>query len=265
MNSRTLYYEKLFKSQPISSKGNYHLFRYKHIYEKNYENNMKNIFYYEILLHAYLTMNPPNVLYNSLVDIYINILIYESKKPIYSVSTEVGKYYFHDDKNISIPINNFGIIIIPILYSNHFTIVFLDTYKKNFSYINPFTETKKESNIMFNIFKKKTASEGWTLKTIHHDRQLDGYNCGVHISQFAECYINSSSMKNLESPDDYRIKMKNKFVKYSEDMTNLCLQCGGNIDILSTKCFKCCRYICNGCYIFYYKNAQIISCNFCID
>lgn len=160
---------------------------------------------------------------------------------------------------------NFQIIIIPILDANHFTIAFLNTRKKEFSYINPFTETKEESNLIFNVFKKKTASEGWTLKAISHDRQLDGYNCGVHICQFSECYITNTTMTNLESPDDYRLKMKNKFVKFSENMNNVCLQCGGNIAVLSNKCFKCCRYICNGCFMFYYKNIPFKSCMFCTN
>lgn len=84
----------------------------------------------------------------------------------------------------------------------------------------------------------------WTVKTCIYDKQPDFYNCGVLICQYAECFLKKKNLEGLLCPDEFRHIMKEKLLLYSDNMMNVCLHCGGEIDTFDDKCAKCSRYIC---------------------
>lgn len=268
MNSRTNYFDKLFKSIPdaISNK-NYNFLRFKQIFLKNYNDRWRNVLVYDILLHEYMDLNPPKFLYNNVVDIYINILIHENNMSAYTLVTQEGNQFFYNVKNrfINIPFELYEFIIMPIIYGQHFTIVFLNTKLKEFSYLDPLNKNMDmtDTNMLFHVFQTKKDTKAWTIRTIIHDKQPDFYNCGVLICQYVECFLKKTEMEGLLCPNEYRQIMKEKLLQNSEDMTNVCLHCGGQIDTFDDKCAKCCRYVCSECFNYHYQNVKTEWCEFC--
>lgn len=265
-NTAMLYSEKVLRRIPKSIEGKaYHFLNFKHIFEKNYGSQLKSIHCFEILLNEYLNLNPPNELYNNVVDIYINVLISECKLAAYSLTTEEGRLYFYSSQrtNIEITLEKYDRIIVPIHYRSHFTVVFLDVTNKEFSFIDPLEGTSRDTNKLFSIFKEKTGIEGWKVKNYLHDKQTDSYSCGVHILQFSECFLKNKDMVNLEEPDIYRECVKSKLLNCTLDMKDICLHCGGKINTFEIKCRQCSRYVCTGCLEYYYKNIKSEECIFC--
>lgn len=259
----TLAYENIcnkFKLLPRSLKDKrYIIFSYRNLYK-----NRQVSYPLTIDLSEFNSLNPKQCLYNNIVDIYINILITQSEKSAYALSTEEGKNLFYSENYIDIPIDQFCHIFVPIIHNNHYTLVYLDIKKKVFYF---FDSLKKiNSNDMFEKFEKYINDKTWKNYNIEYDGQNDCFNCGVFICQYVEALLQENSPTNLRNPNIYRIDIKNKLEEYADDMKEICIHCGDVASTSKNVCTECSRPSCVGCTQFYYKEQNFSieqKCIFC--
>lgn len=82
----------------------------------------------------------------------------------YTLLTQEGIQLFHNVKNtfINIFFGSYDFIIIIIIYGHHFTIVFLNTKLKQFTYLDPLknnTVDMTDTDKLFKVFPKKWTQE----------------------------------------------------------------------------------------------------------
>lgn len=209
------------------------------------------------------SLNKKKELYSNLIDIYIEILIKNSAKNAFSTCCEIGRDIFiAQNSNIQIPLQNFDILLIPVFEPGHFTLVYVDTVDKTFSYLNPLGEDFSDVEKFLKTFKKHTNALEYKPKQIKHGRQKDNFNCGIYVCQFAEAILNKKNLEDIEDPNIYRGLIKKVLLESADDMTKVCLHCGTYCD--ENLCKSCDRPICGGCFRFYYKNEDNFeTCQFC--
>uniref|UniRef100_A0A1B0B4T0 Ubiquitin-like protease family profile domain-containing protein n=1 Tax=Glossina palpalis gambiensis TaxID=67801 RepID=A0A1B0B4T0_9MUSC len=193
-------------------------------------------------------------IYNSVVEICIHILIWESKRQnVVCFSCVEGHQLF--DKNsleckskLKIALTECSQIIIPILPSNHFTLAFINVVEKQFIYIHPFRENEKIRCIrrQHNL-------------AVDHYIQVDTFNCGVNICQSFQ----SADLTEVEGPSEYKKTMKQKLMEFTDNLENICLHCGGVCNDGSVRCGDCGRSINNSCRSYHYNNSNEIRCVLC--
>lgn len=133
-------------------------------------------------LHEFQNLTEKKELFSSVIDCFIEVMIYELEKNAYSTCCERGKFFFLNGtcETIDLPLQTYHHIFIPIQEPGHYTLVHIDTQEKTFSYLNSFGENMRRVNKFFNIFQRKCSANEYKLKLISHSTQADAYNCGVY-------------------------------------------------------------------------------------
>lgn len=230
----------------------YILLRFKNVQEKL---NIKRISPPTIDLQEFKTLNGHTRLYENIIDLYIQILLLNSDKKCYAFSCEEGANIFIEKKthiNYASILQQFTYIFIPVFKPGHFTLVYVDTEMKTFSYLNSLGESQAKIESFFKTFKNFTKLEDYTISRLQHSLQTDDVNCGVFVCQYVAGFLNNEDLTKLKAPSLYRKDMKEAFLKNSDDMTEVCLHCG--IDCNENVCSCCSRPSCNGCCHFYFKH-----------
>uniref|UniRef100_A0A1A9UDP1 Ubiquitin-like protease family profile domain-containing protein n=1 Tax=Glossina austeni TaxID=7395 RepID=A0A1A9UDP1_GLOAU len=242
--------------------------KYNNMFSKLWSDSSK--FWPFLELIEFQSLDERKEIYNSVVEIYIHILIWESKRQnVACFSCLEGHQLFYENspecksklKNALTECNQ---IIIPILHSNHFTLAFINVVEKEFIYIDPFGENEKSVRTFFFIFRDILEdSTIWLCKKVDHYIQVDSFNCGVHICQFVQALFQSADLTKVESPSEYRKIMKQKLMDFTDNLENICLHCGGICNDDSVKCEDCGRSIDNSCRSYHYNNSNEIRCALC--
>lgn len=141
-------------------------------------------------------------------------------------------------------------IFIPIHEPQHFTLVYVNTQEKSFSYLNPLGEDIVDVNRFFKIFKEKTNVVDYNIKPMQHASQT-------------EAILAEKGLENLENPNEYRRKIKSKLIRYSDDMDYVCLHCG-LVCCIGNVCSSCGLPSCDNCFTYHYRNnLNFDKCKFC--
>lgn len=110
-----------------------------------------------------------------------------------------------------------------------------------------------------NILRKLFPNINWVSKSVEQDIQIDSWNYGVFIIQFAERFIKSEMSINLENHNSKREAIKDMIYRYGDPLTDVCLHCGHD----TTKCYRklCCtvcfRHVCRPCRKHYINNGNL--------
>ena len=219
----------------------------------------------EIDVIEFNSLNPKQELYNNILETYIYILIHKYNSNAYSTKCEEGETFFYNKQsNISLPLSTYEQIFIPILHRHHFTLVYINTRHKTFSYLNSIDD---ECTNFFEIFKLKTEAENYNILKIDHDFQNlsnDTFNCGVFVCLYVKAILEQTDLINLQDPNEFRNEMRANFFEYADEMLQTCFHCGGKIAEPQYTCNECKRAPCEGCFKFNYKvKTEPFICMFC--
>lgn len=121
------------------------------------------------------------------MEIYIYILIATTETNSYCTTcAEAENFFYNDNYTLDIPLSKHKYIFLPILHRRHFTLVYINTEDKTFTYLNPAGE---EDNHHLETFHRKTGTNDFTLNQMDHNIQnisKDRYNCGVYVCLFVK-------------------------------------------------------------------------------
>lgn len=222
-----------------------------------------------INFNEFLCLKKQQQLHGNVIDIFLAILIFNSKKNGFSITCEQGGNFFYI-KNITrldLPLENYEHIFIPVFEIDHFTLVYINTKNCSFTYINPMGETLRKVESLFKIFKMHNGlNDSWRCEKLEHKRQTDAFNCGVFVCQFVEALLQGSKLSEIDDANSYRDKMITIFVDNTDKMAEICLHCG--LRSLTNVCSDCERPVCDPCWKFVYKKGNLIDqfkCTFCTD
>lgn len=144
-------------------------------------------------------------------------------------------------------------IIMPTLINNnHWCLGVVDKINNTFSWINPWGESEKVSQIYLKKFldimhtlNSELCHNTWRIKLLPHTKQAsnDNDNCGVYVLYFFQQFLANKPLDNPVDIMEYRKALQLFLLKSSDCMTPLCISCSRS-DINEQKLFcRCClRY-----------------------
>lgn len=134
-------------------------------------------------------------------------------------------------------------LLIPLLESSHWTLMYVDFVNKTTSYFNSIERIHNDSdrriywkdrvlntldNVPFKwIPKQRIGDVGkWVDNYVQIPYQNDGYNCGVFMLYFAQQLMNNKRIITSFDPTSYRKYLQEMLLMKSMCMKNKCLICG---------------------------------------
>ncbi|KAG5890893.1 hypothetical protein JTB14_002832 [Gonioctena quinquepunctata] len=136
---------------------------------------------------------------------------------------------------------------------HHFCLAVVDLSNGYFVFLNPTGSTSKETEQyltkflkyleFYNSFSEKSIENiEWKTKLIKHDRQTDGYSCGVFVTYFLENIAKGNSLMNNVDIKEYRNYLKEILISSSDDVSRDCFYCGLSFNEKDCKtCSSCLR------------------------
>lgn len=264
-NSLTDLYNKV-KTPEISS-CSISLFNYSHIYNTLYEEIP--ITGNTITLEEYQSLNPRQLIYNNIMELYINIIFLKNNiKNAKCFPCEIAMEIFNSNLDVELDIldqkKKVEHIFMPLFKSGHYTLVYINTTKKEFLYLDPQIADQNTIEEQFEKFKnnlKINDKQKWICKKVTQYKQIDGHNCGVICCQFAEAIIKNNSLKSIINPNKYRKIIQNDLISYGH-IPITCIHCNAEDELL--KCIKCSRSVDMNCIKTYYlDNKDNFQCLLC--
>lgn len=200
-------------------------------------------------------MTTKNHLTNFLIDFYFDLFIEKYTDFQYFPSHEVTfKILSQKSKQFlkTIQFNRrFTILPVHIKHpideaKNHWCMIILDIELKYFYFLNSIDRTELNSHAeiqkyytKFGFFLNELRNhqpesnlgthDDWTsIETLEKNHQVDGYNCGIHIINFAQQFAtHGQTFKNIKFNADLERKEIQKFIlQNSILMESICLACG---------------------------------------
>lgn len=145
-----------------------------------------------------------------------------------------------------------------IIDGNHWVLMILDFQAKKFFYLDPLkarsscaaeVKTTVLSNLKFicSANGKTFDDKNWLDHTwaLHHQLQVDGFNCGLFVTKYAQAFLRNKKLNRFESTHVERVKSK-KLIMESIISFHICIYCGTE-ENLSLPCNICKRISCNNC------------------
>lgn len=137
-------------------------------------------------------LNARKELYNHIVESYIHVLIYENNKQnTICITNKEGCAIFFEGNTFCFSNDNKyvrdnGLVIMPILYKKHYTVIIVNVEKREMVYIlvDPLGEDQLLITKHLNTLKRFTDCDTCTAKTLQHDIQKDSVNCVVYVCLF---------------------------------------------------------------------------------
>lgn len=191
------------------------------------------------------------LLYNqkSLDNSYVkNFLILPSK------TSELMLYHPDDlskDFFMALPDFTKKVIVIPILRHQHFTLLVVNMLQFTYSYLDPLRGSHN-SEIIFTKFQKflklynsfrqiSLTTYGFQKSNINQCYQKDSFNCGIYVIFYVNSLLSGTALDEEIKPNEYRVFLQTLLIRSSENMTNLCIECAGNLGEKFLKCVVCLR------------------------
>lgn len=196
-----------------------------------------------------------------------------------------------DKKNFVLKYFKHSLIFLPILSNSHFMIAIIDKKKGTFNFFDSFKNRQPDAmriKLLKNIkeivdeFKdnlelKKIYMTLVSLSTgsLKINKQIDGCHCGPHVINNAELYMlgKPSLFDKNFNPIEFRQNLLRRLLEFSDDVTNLCPQCGDNRAECTTEkfwleCEKCARWYHSTCVdehaaLLVHWDIRLFVCKIC--
>lgn len=177
-------------------------------------------------------------------------------EPVVSVIFSESSYseYFLDKVRFSA-----NKIAMPLLRGAHFCLIIADFDTNYFSFLDPFGATEFQVLDKFQCFKRFVKIYNTTrdtsfntsemhIKTYHHIKQRDDYNCGPYIIYYFQQIVLKEPLTDFIDIDNYRQVILNLFLSKSNNVSNNCLFCLQHATSdNSEKCLFCMRLVHKQC------------------
>lgn len=170
-----------------------------------------------------------------------------------------------------------NIVFLPYCFNNHWCLLVLNIPRATIIHLDPFgNDNSRDCADIFlkyvenwkrlnpnnnsNLTRIKWRTAGATLS---RPTQSDGYNCGNFVMYYMEALANNTLSAGSEfNPDIYRVNIAETLLKYSSDMSQVCLGCTRNNRSFTHRCAKCNRPAHRTCADNHFTNENnCISCS----
>lgn len=235
----------------------------------------------------YNTLSEGRKISNFLMEFIAQILMAERKDIQIETlkSNQLVTKEFNTAKLVKITATNFMCIH---LHNEHFCLIVVNSSKKIFTYIDPYSIVPQNQQALFNNFQNfmqrynesypdnPIESEGWCTKNYNHPLQDNRNNtdCGVYVLKFIRDLIDQNKIQTKEfDVAGFRKYLQHYILQHSVNMINRCIVCGYRENIQSedepnqkdinwTRCDICKRWCHNSC-TFRLNKKGIFLCVVC--
>ncbi|XP_075163080.1 uncharacterized protein LOC142235706 [Haematobia irritans] len=172
------------------------------------------------------TLRPRQWLRNNIVNGCLAIILKENNSNYRAIPVQIEEYSFSNRIILENALSKCSTsLLVPHLINNHYYLMILNVETKEICCLDP-KQCKKIPQKLISHYVNEInilKNEKWSEKQLIFDKQHDNVECGIFILQYAERFVKSMPMTNLEAKSPYRKRMHTKLLEYSS--LNICLHC----------------------------------------
>ncbi|XP_075170138.1 uncharacterized protein LOC142242450 [Haematobia irritans] len=191
------------------------------------------------------TLRPRQWLRNNIVNGCLAIILKENNSNYRAIPVQIEEYSFSNRIILENALSKCSTsLLVPHLINNHYYLMILNVETKEICCLDP-KQCKKIPQKLISHYVNEInilKNEKWSEKQLIFDKQHDNVECGIFILQYAERFVKSMPMTNLEAKSPYRKRMHTKLLEYSS--LNICLHCSATRNT-AIACVQCTKKLCS--------------------